>query len=169
MRYDPLSVLSLSLASATLQMRSCAKWFVGSRTTAMIGLIDCAMRIYTNYPCRLALAELEVDLPCKEAIFASQHPFMQDESIFAPRLTISQAFALLFDKLSPPPLSTAPTSVVDPKLSSAAAATSQSLNNLFDCDLTVFNLFILIHCKYMIHAVECTHFGVIHCQYTIFF
>ncbi|KAJ4547882.1 hypothetical protein HRR80_008375 [Exophiala dermatitidis] len=123
------------------------------RTTAMIGLIDCAMRIYTNYPCRLALAELEVDLPCKEAIFASQHPFMQDESIFAPRLTISQAFALLFDKLSPPPLSTAPTSVVDPKLSSAAAATSQSLNNLFDCDLTVFNLFILIHYLYLyIHS-----------------
>ncbi|KAL2439208.1 hypothetical protein ABEF95_004726 [Exophiala dermatitidis] len=127
------------------------------RTTAMIGLIDCAMRIYTNYPCRLALAELEVDLPCKEAIFASQHPFMQDESIFAPRLTISQAFALLFDKSSTPPLSTASsltsTSVIDPKLSSAAPAASQTLTNLFDCDLTVFNLFILIHYLYLyIHS-----------------
>lgn len=153
MTFDPLSMLSISVAFSTLQVMKFAKSFAGSRTTAMIGLIDCAMRIYTNYPCRLVLAELEVDLPCKEAIFASQHPFMQDESIFAPRLTISQAFALLFDKSSPPSLSTAQTSVIDPKLSTAATSTSQNLTNLFDCDLTVFNLFILIHCKYMIHQL----------------
>jgi hypothetical protein len=115
------------------------------RTISAIALLDCAMRIYSNYPCRITLAELDNHLPCKEAIFSSRHPFMQDESIFAPRLTTSQAFALLFDgkvKL----------------LSSAAASAHSSQADLSEqgppsedseigSSLTIFDLFILIHCK----------------------
>jgi len=111
---------------------------------SVIALLDCAMRIYSNYPCRMTLAELENDLPCKETIFSSRHPFMQDDSIFAPRITVSEAFSLLFQRKS------------KLAVSSTSTASDQSGNqeDLVDsedastkCDLTVFDLFILIHCE----------------------
>lgn len=115
------------------------------RTISAIALLDCAMRIYSNYPCRITLAELDNDLPCKEAIFSSRHPFMQDESVFAQRLTISQAFALLFDGKSKLTSSTAASehsSQADPSETGAPPEESNASS-----DLTIFDLFILIHCK----------------------
>ena len=113
------------------------------RTISVIALLDCAMRIYSNYPCRITLAELDNDLPCKEAIFSSQHPFMQDESVFASRLTMSQAFALLFDGKSNL-LDSRAASVHSSQPDEAGALTEEADT---DCDLTIFDLFILIHCK----------------------
>lgn len=100
---------------------------IKNRTIAGIALLDCAGRIYSNFPCRMTLAEFDTDLPCKEAIFSSRHPFMQDDSIFAPRLTISQAFALLFEAQS--------------------EEQEEDRQNPVSWGLTPFDLFILIHCK----------------------
>jgi hypothetical protein len=112
------------------------------RTISVIALLDCAMRMYSNYPCRITLAELDNDLPCKEAIFSSRHPFMQDESVFAPRLTTSQAFALLFDGKSK--LANSATASVHSLQENGSEADPQSEDA--NCDLTIFDLFILIHC-----------------------
>ena len=107
---------------------------------AGIALLDCAMRMYTNHPCRMILAELENDLPCKESTFSSEHPFIDDGNIFAPKLTVSRAFALLFQ-------------VHNKKLGLSVKSSSQNHNKdqsseLTDmADLTKFDLFILIHCK----------------------
>src|ERR1700743_3135244 len=108
------------------------------RTISVIALLDCAMRIYSNYPCRITLAELDNDLPCKEAIFSSRHPFMQDESIFASRLTMSQAFALLFDGKSKP----ADSSAVSVHSSQGEAPDLGAPQEEGDanCDLTIFDL-----------------------------
>ncbi|KIX06759.1 uncharacterized protein Z518_04735 [Rhinocladiella mackenziei CBS 650.93] len=132
------------------------------RTLAVIALLDCAMRIYSNYPCRLTLAELDTDLPCKEAIFSSRHPFMQDESIFAPRLTISQAFAMLFEGKAPTAASNTSSSLslssalvrvgVDAAEDPSHEPTTTMAEDL-NCDMTVFDLFILIHYLYVyIHS-----------------
>ncbi|KIX93947.1 uncharacterized protein Z520_10284 [Fonsecaea multimorphosa CBS 102226] len=112
------------------------------RTISVIALLDCAMRIYSNYPCRITLGELDNDLPCKEAIFSSRHPFMQDDSIFAPRLTMSQAFALLFDGKAKASDSTT-ASQADPSESGASLEETEG-----GCNLTIFDLFILIHFLY---------------------
>lgn len=114
------------------------------RTISVIALLDCAMRIYSNYPCRITLAELDNDLPCKEAIFSSRHPFMQDESVFASRLTMSQAFALLFDGKSKLSTSTA-ASVTSLQADELEAGPSDGADAAYD--LTIYDLFILIHCK----------------------
>jgi len=110
------------------------------------------MKIYSNYPCRLTLAELDCDLPCKADIFSSRHPFMQDESVFAPRLTISRAFALLFEGKVKKAEAEASTSVasIRPNATDVAA---QPVDLFSDGDLTVFDLFILIRFLYTyIHA-----------------
>ncbi|OAP55201.1 hypothetical protein AYL99_10901 [Fonsecaea erecta] len=112
------------------------------RTISVIALLDCAMRIYSNYPCRITLGELDNDLPCKEAIFSSRHPFMQDDSIFAPRLTMSQAFALLFDGKAKTSDSTT-ASQTDPSENGTSLEETDG-----SCDLTIFDLFILIHFLY---------------------
>lgn len=102
------------------------------------------MRIYSNYPCRMTLAELDNDLPCKEAIFSSRHPFMQDDSIFAPRLTISQAWALLFEPKARSAESSASGQLARLESGESGAPPEDGENNY---DLTVFDLFILIHRK----------------------
>jgi hypothetical protein len=112
------------------------------RTISAIALLDTAMRIYSNYPCRITLAELDNDLPCKEATFSSRHPFMQDESVFASRITISQAFALLFNGKAK--VDSAVVSVHSGEVSEQAE----------DCDLTIFDLFILIHCEYNVYFMD---------------
>ena len=129
------------------------------RTISVIALLDCAMRIYSNYPCRITLAELDNHLPCKEAIFSSRHPFMQDESVFAPRLTTSQAFALLFDGKAKLPNSTAASVHSSQADASEAAALLEDAEN--GCDLTIFDLFILIHCKVFSAAqfLESVHYA----------
>ncbi|OAL34557.1 hypothetical protein AYO20_06187 [Fonsecaea nubica] len=114
------------------------------RTISVIALLDCAMRIYSNYPCRITLGELDNDLPCKEAIFSSRHPFMQDDSIFAPRLTMSQAFALLFDGKARTSDS-AKESMLDAGESENGTTLEETEGN---CNLTIFDLFILIHFLY---------------------
>ena len=108
---------------------------------AVIALLDCAMRIYTNHPCRLILVELDCDLPCKESIFSSDPPFMEDGNIFSPRLTISKAFALLFQGSAKRSLSIVKKSSEEPDGEDATPTTSLG-------DLTKFDLFILIHCEY---------------------
>ncbi len=115
------------------------------RTIASIALLDCAGRIYSNFPCRMAPAEFDTDLPCKESIFSSRHPFMQDELIFAPRLTISQAFGQLFEgkaRTSSAGLSSSMALVI----SNFAETPPQLGDKDNSCDLTPFDLFILIHC-----------------------
>ncbi|KAI1613525.1 hypothetical protein EDD36DRAFT_199812 [Exophiala viscosa] len=113
------------------------------RTIASIALLDCAGRIYSNFPCRMTLAEYDTDLPCKEAIFSSRHPFMQDDSIFAPRITISQAFAQLFQG-KPKPLLSSSMALV--RSNSVASETVPSMDA--SGDFTPFDLFILIHFLY---------------------
>jgi hypothetical protein len=110
------------------------------RTMSVIALLDCAMRIYTNHPCRLILVELDSDLPCKESIFNSDHPFMEDGNIFAPRLTISKAFALLFQGNAKRSLSIVKKSSEEPDAEDDSSSTTLG-------DLTKFDLFILIHCE----------------------
>ncbi|KAH0842656.1 hypothetical protein AYO21_08995 [Fonsecaea monophora] len=114
------------------------------RTISVIALLDCAMRIYSNYPCRITLGELDNDLPCKEAIFSSRHPFMQDDSIFAPRLTMSQAFALLFDGKARTSDSAKESMLVADESENGTTLEETEGN----CNLTIFDLFILIHFLY---------------------
>jgi len=117
------------------------------RTIASIALLDCAGRIYSNFPCRMAPAEFDTDLPCKESIFSSRHPFMQDELIFAPRLTISQAFGQLFEGKAR--TSSAGLSSSMALVNSNFAETPPQLGDKDNsCDLTPFDLFILIHFLY---------------------
>ena len=97
------------------------------RTISVIALFDCAMRIFSNYPCRITLAELGNDLPCKEAIFSSRHPFMQDDSVFDGKAELPSSTA-----------ASAHSSQADANEAAKAANTG--------IDLTIFDLFILIHC-----------------------
>ena len=118
------------------------------RTISVIALLDCAMRIYSNYPCRITLAELDNDLPCKEAIFSSRHPFMQDEAVFAPRYTTSQAFALLFDgKVRVGGPGSVAGSVASEQADGSAEEMAADAEGGGGGDLTMFDLFILIHCE----------------------
>ncbi|KAK6380286.1 hypothetical protein LTS17_005475 [Exophiala oligosperma] len=123
------------------------------RTVASIALLDCAGRIYTNFPCRMSPVEFDTDLPCKEAIFSSRHPFMQSDSIFAPRQTIAEAFSSLFEgkaKTSSAGLSSSMALVN----SNFAENPSQPLETDANGEYTPFDLFILIHLLYT-HIHSC--------------
>ena len=78
------------------------------------------MGIYSNFPGRLTQPELVVDIPCREATFSSLHPFVDDSTIFAPRRTLHEVYALLFQ---------------NPDL------------GLLASELTIFHAFLLIHCE----------------------
>ena len=118
-----------------------------SSTVASIALLDCAGRIYTNFPCRMSPVEFDTDLPCKEAIFSSRHPFMQSDSIFAPRQPIAEAFSSLFEgkaKTSSAGLSSS-MALVNSNFTETPTQTSDIDTN---GDFTPFDLFILIHCMF---------------------
>lgn len=106
----------------------------------------------------MAVGECDTDLPCKEATFNSRHPFMQDESIFAPRLTISQAYAQLFEGKATPSGSLS-TSLALVKVKTADDET-ESADQDSNSDFTPFDLFILIHCMALLSpfaVVSLTH------------
>ncbi|KAL1886791.1 hypothetical protein Plec18167_000726 [Paecilomyces lecythidis] len=109
------------------------------RTINIVSLLDCAFSFYQNYPCRLTHNEMECDLPCEESIFSSQHPFAEPNFRFTRNVTIHEAFQQLF---SEEPTSSKPT------LDRSQPLSSSSMRNLEDLQLTVLDMFILIHLLY---------------------
>lgn len=88
-----------------------------------ISLIDSAYLFFQNYPCRLAHCEMDFDLPCEESIFNSANPFAEPDFRVSRGFTISQAFQSLFDN-------------------------PEELQRGNPMGLTVFDMFILIHCMH---------------------
>ncbi|KAF4185574.1 hypothetical protein CNMCM7927_006518 [Aspergillus lentulus] len=99
------------------------------RTVNIISLLDCAFSFYSNYPCRISHTEMEWDFPCKEAVFDSQHPFVEPNFRFARDIPISKAFDNLFEN---------------------PASEDGSQVHVPDhiADMTVLDMFILIHLLY---------------------
>ncbi|RHZ55789.1 hypothetical protein CDV55_104432 [Aspergillus turcosus] len=99
------------------------------RTMSIISLLDCAFSFYSNYPCRLTHTEMECDFPCQEAVFDSQHPFVEPNFRFSRDISVSEAFENLFD-------------------SPANEDGSQAGVPDHIADMTVLDMFILIHLLY---------------------
>lgn len=97
------------------------------RTVNIISLLDCAFFFYQNYPCRLTHAEMECELPCEESLFQSDHPFSEPNFRFTRNITMYEAFQNLFDS---------------PSNDSPRRSPETS-----PMDLTVLDMFILIHSK----------------------
>jgi len=72
-------------------------FLTADRTMNIIALLDCAFCFYQNYPCRLTFSEMECELPCEEALFESEHPFLERNFRFTRGLTLCGAFQNLFD------------------------------------------------------------------------
>jgi len=70
----------------------------------MIRLFDFAFLFYSNYPCILTFAELQVDLPCQSQLFESEHPFAQEEFCFSRNTTASDILRLLFQSSDSVPI-----------------------------------------------------------------
>lgn len=94
---------------------------------SIISLLDCAFSFYSNYPCRLTHTEMECDFPCQEAVFDSQHPFVEPNFRFSRGISVSEAFENLFG-------------------SPANEDGSQAGVPDRIVDMTVLDMFILIHC-----------------------
>lgn len=101
--------------------------------------MDCALRFYSNFPCRLSLSELKVDLPCDELVFGAEHPFAMETFQFRRTLTTSAAFSLLFEKQASLPHTTGTT------LQSTDEFTLTLLRP--EHNISILDLFLLIHCK----------------------
>ncbi|KAL3426633.1 transcription factor [Phlyctema vagabunda] len=108
------------------------------RTINTMVLIDCAFSFFVNFPCRIALSEMQFDLPCDEATFASTHPFLEKDFSASRHVTILEAFQSLFDKKT---------------TLSSQQALSESVR------LTVLDMFILIHLLYIYAQVQITLFS----------
>jgi hypothetical protein len=67
----------------------------------MIRSLDCAFLFYSNYPCRLALSELNVDLPCESSVFNSEHPFAEENFQFSRSGDLASVFEELFSEQTP--------------------------------------------------------------------
>lgn len=93
-----------------------------NRTISIISLMDCAFYFYQNYPYRLTTSEMENDFPCEQSIFQAEHPFAESNFRLSRNLTLYEAFQNLFAQPQDSPVQT-PDSM----------------------DLTVFDMFILIH------------------------
>ena len=112
----------------------------------MLTLLDSAFQFYSNYPSRLELRELKNDLPCKGALFETEHPFMQDDLRFSRHMTTYDAFTLLFaekfnaTKVLSSPIAACGDPIGGPKNPGPASSST-------DCDFTVLDLFLLIHRK----------------------
>jgi hypothetical protein len=106
-------------------------------TMNIISLLDCAFSFYSNYPCRISHTEVEWDLPCQEAIFDSQHPFVEPNFRFSRDIPISKAFENLFDN-------------------TANEDGSQVHVPDHIADMTVLDMFILIHCMSTISLTQMT-------------
>ncbi|KAJ9311865.1 transcriptional regulator family: Fungal Specific TF and C2H2 zinc finger [Paecilomyces variotii] len=113
------------------------------RTINVVSLLDCAFSFYQNYPCRLTHNEMECDLPCEESVFCSQHPFAEPNFRFTRNVTIREAFQQLFSEES---ANSKP--VLGRSQSVSSAFTQTSMQNLEDLQLTVLDMFILIHLLY---------------------
>lgn len=68
------------------------------RTMSIMTLLDCAFCFFANYPCRIALSEMQYDLPCDEEIFACPHPFSEPGFHPSRHLTTLEAFQSLFGR-----------------------------------------------------------------------
>jgi hypothetical protein len=106
----------------------------------IIWLFDCALRFYSNYPCRLSLSELKSDLPCDETIFRAEHPFAMEVFQFRRNLTASQAFQSLFQDPDP----VVETARSTPKLPNELPGSIRE----YEQQLTILDLFLLIHRMY---------------------
>lgn len=103
------------------------------RTMHYIVLIDCAFSFFQNYPCRLTPPESEFDLPCRESLFDSKHPYEEPNFRYSRGATLCDAFKDLFRSSSP-------------------ASCLQRF------ELTVLDMFLLIH---VLYAHTNTHMTVI--------
>jgi hypothetical protein len=110
------------------------------RTMCIIWLFDCALRFYSNFPCRLSLSELKNDLPCAESVFRAEHPFAVETFQFRRTTTASQAFHMLFRN---------PTLGVE-SAGSTPKPSKDVAHPLWEHEqhLTVLDLFLLIHRMY---------------------
>ncbi|KAJ6122086.1 hypothetical protein N7512_004551, partial [Penicillium capsulatum] len=118
------------------------------RTIAIISSLDSAFFFYQNHPCRLTHSEMECEFPCEEDLFRSEHPYSEPNFRFSRNLTMYEAFQSLFD--GPSHESQKPTP------------------NIGHLNLTVFDLFILIH---ILFAFINTHMALVgllkrHSQFT---
>ncbi|KAL4883948.1 hypothetical protein BJY04DRAFT_183566, partial [Aspergillus karnatakaensis] len=95
------------------------------RTMNIISTLDCAFSFYQNYPCRISHTELQWDFPCHDSILASEHPFAEPNFQVSRGTTISDAFSSLFEETS-----------------------SQTTPSVSIANLTVLDMFVLIHVLY---------------------
>ncbi|KAJ5657540.1 uncharacterized protein N7484_001189 [Penicillium longicatenatum] len=94
------------------------------RTISIISLMDCAFYFYQNYPYRLTTSEMENDFPCEQSIFQAEHPFAEPKFRLSRNLTLYEGFQNLFARPEDSP---------------------GHIPNSNPMDLTVFDMFMLIH------------------------
>ncbi|KAJ5729798.1 uncharacterized protein N7483_004306 [Penicillium malachiteum] len=95
------------------------------RTMSIVSLLDCAFYFYQNYPYRYGIFEMELDLPCEQSLFWSDHPFSEPNFRLSRNLSLYQAFQNLF----------APTPAESPGRPP----------EYYQMDMTIFDMFMLIH------------------------
>ncbi len=62
------------------------------RTMNVIALFDCSFCFYSNFPCRMLIAEMTFDLPCEAALFSAPHPFADPRFKPSRNMTVVEAF-----------------------------------------------------------------------------
>jgi hypothetical protein len=120
-------------------------WTCGSNmnasTMCMIRSLDCAFLFYSNYPCRLTLSELNVDLPCESSVFNSEHPFAEEDFRFSRSGNLASVFDELFCEHTPH--ETTDTQAGESPHDSRNTAAPHTRKTQ-----TVMDLFLSIHCKF---------------------
>ena len=111
----------------------------------MIRSLDCAFIFYSNYPCRLTLTELDVDVPCEGHIFNSEHPFTEDDFCFSRKATVADFFQELLTEHVPCLIpSSEHNDAANPAQGDTRAGPAPPSRGQTK---TMLDLFLSIHCK----------------------
>ena len=94
----------------------------------IIWALDCAFCFFQNYPPRLSMAELDIDLPCIEQIYSSKNPFTEPNFRFSRDLTLRQGLEALFSN-----------GLADP------GNPKRPIIPMRELGFTVMDMFVLIH------------------------
>lgn len=112
----------------------------GASTMCMIRSLDCAFLFYSNYPCRLTLSEMSVDMPCDSSVFNSEHPFADDNFSFSRTGNLTSVFEELFDQR--------PYEFTNSHPGESPHSNIQTTQHTRKTQ-TVIDLFISIHCMFI--------------------
>lgn len=107
----------------------------------MIRSLDCAFLFYSNYPCRLTLSELNVDMPCESSVFNSEHPFAEENFQFSRRGDLAAVFEELFCEYTP-------REATDTQAGGSPYDARNGVPSDKRTTQTVMDLFISIHCTF---------------------